>query len=191
MHTSPSRALPEDGDIARISPKLCNVLLNPAQSHHLVLQAVVTGNYCVSSTQESWTANIVLASLSVGIATRIRAGRPRNCASIPDNGNSFFSSPQRPRRLCGTPTLLFHGKMGSLVREWKGRSMNLTSQLHLTPRSKVNLSMPLLRNITLRPARGLLYCIFTSIGLHFTLQTTVYLCESFVFVTRTLWWTDH
>ena len=54
MHTSPSRALPEDGDVARISPKLCNVLLNPAQSHHLVLQAVVTGNYCVSSTQEAY-----------------------------------------------------------------------------------------------------------------------------------------
>ena len=89
MHTSPSSALPEDGDVARISPKLCNVLLNPAQSHHLVFQAVVTGNYSVASTQESWTVNIVRALLSVGIVTRIREGLPRNCASIPGNGNSF------------------------------------------------------------------------------------------------------
>jgi hypothetical protein len=54
MHTSPSSALPEDGDVTRISPKLCNVLLNPAQRHHLVFQAVVTRNYCVSSTQEAY-----------------------------------------------------------------------------------------------------------------------------------------
>ena len=54
MHTRPSSALPEDGDVTRISSKLCNILLNPAQSHHLVFQAVVTGNYCVASTQESY-----------------------------------------------------------------------------------------------------------------------------------------
>jgi hypothetical protein len=65
VHTSPTGTTSEDGDVARISPKLCNVLLNPAQSHHLVFQAVVTGNYCVASTQEAY--------MTVAIAIRLHS----------------------------------------------------------------------------------------------------------------------
>jgi hypothetical protein len=36
---------------------------------------------------------------SVGIANRLRAGRPRNWGSMPGRYKIFFSSPQRPDRL--------------------------------------------------------------------------------------------
>ena len=117
LYTGAPSTHTEDGNVVRISSKLLNILLNPAQSHHLVLQTVVTGNYCVSSAQESWTINIVLASVSVIIVTRLQAEKQRTRVPIPGNGKSFFSSPKRPDRLCGTPSLLWEpGDLPSVVK---------------------------------------------------------------------------
>ena len=54
LHTGGSSTHTEDGDVTRISSKLLDVLLNPAQSHHLVLQTVVTGNFCIRETQKAY-----------------------------------------------------------------------------------------------------------------------------------------
>jgi hypothetical protein len=53
VNTSSSSTDTEDGDVIRIASKLRNVLLNPAQSHHLVLQAVVATRLGVFRTQET------------------------------------------------------------------------------------------------------------------------------------------
>jgi hypothetical protein len=49
---------------------------------------------------------------SVGIATRLRAGRLDNRGSIPGGGWEFFSSTPRPDRLWGPPSLLSYGYRG-------------------------------------------------------------------------------
>jgi hypothetical protein len=49
---------------------------------------------------------------SVGIATRLRAGRSGFQGSISGGGWEFFSSPPRPERLWGPPSLLFNGYQG-------------------------------------------------------------------------------
>ena len=43
---------------------------------------------------------------SVGIVTRLRAGRPRNCNSIPGKGRRFFSCFKSLHGLRGPPSLL-------------------------------------------------------------------------------------
>jgi hypothetical protein len=45
----------------------------------------------------------------------LQAGRPRTWGSISDRGKSFFSSPQRPDRQWGPPSLLCNVNLGSLV----------------------------------------------------------------------------
>jgi hypothetical protein len=49
---------------------------------------------------------------SLGIETRLRAGRPRRLSSISGRDKRFFSSPQHPDELWGPPSLLFNGYQG-------------------------------------------------------------------------------
>jgi hypothetical protein len=49
---------------------------------------------------------------TIGIATRLRAGRPMNLHSIPGRGKRFFFTPWRPDRLWGPPSLLYAMGMG-------------------------------------------------------------------------------
>jgi hypothetical protein len=49
---------------------------------------------------------------SVGIATRLLAGRSGFYGSIPGGGWEFFSSPSHPERLWGPPSLLSNGYQG-------------------------------------------------------------------------------
>jgi hypothetical protein len=55
------------------------------------------------------THNCKSRDSSVGIATRLRAGRPDDRGSIPGGGWEFLSSPTRPDRLWGPPNLLSNG----------------------------------------------------------------------------------
>jgi hypothetical protein len=48
---------------------------------------------------------------SVGVATRIQAGWPRNGGSIPGRGKKSFSSSLRPDWLCGSPSLVYNKPM--------------------------------------------------------------------------------
>lgn len=59
LYTGGSSTHTEDGDVIRISSKLLNILLNPAQSHHLVLQPVVTGNFCIWKAQKAYKQILV------------------------------------------------------------------------------------------------------------------------------------
>jgi hypothetical protein len=71
---------------------------------------------------------------SVGIAMGYRMdGR----GSIPDTGKTLFSSPQRPDRLWGPPSLLSNGYRRFFPVGQSGRGVNLTAHLHLVPRSKL------------------------------------------------------
>jgi hypothetical protein len=49
---------------------------------------------------------------SVGIATRLRAGRSGFKGSIPGGGWEFFSSPPRPEWFWSPPSLLYNGYQG-------------------------------------------------------------------------------
>jgi hypothetical protein len=49
---------------------------------------------------------------SVGIATKLRASRPRSPCSITCRGKMFLSSPQRPDRPWALPSLLSNGYRG-------------------------------------------------------------------------------
>jgi hypothetical protein len=53
---------------------------------------------------------------SVGIATRLRVGRPRSQGSIPGRGERFFCSPQRPDRPWGPASVLYNGSWGLFPR---------------------------------------------------------------------------
>jgi hypothetical protein len=55
---------------------------------------------------------------SVGIATTLRARRPRDWGSIPGTGKRFCLSPQCPDRLCGTPSLVYN-------EDWKFFSLSV------------------------------------------------------------------
>jgi hypothetical protein len=70
VHTRTPGTSTEDSDVTRIPPKLLNVLLNPTQSHHLVLQTVVAGNHRVSSTEETWRINSVFVSSRMHCAVK-------------------------------------------------------------------------------------------------------------------------
>jgi hypothetical protein len=54
----------------------------------------------------------------------------------------FFSSPPRPNRLWGPPSLLSNGYQGLLPREQSGRGVKLTNHLHLVPRSRMHGAIP-------------------------------------------------
>jgi hypothetical protein len=54
--------------------------------------------------------------------------------SIPGRGKIFFFTPQRPDRLWGPPSLLSNGYRGIFPRGLCGRSVKLTTHLHLVPR---------------------------------------------------------
>lgn len=70
----------------------------------------------------------------VGVVTRLRAGRPRNCGSIPSNGKRFISSQKRSDHLWCPPGLSLHG--------WSSRNLKLTSQLRVVPRLRKGRAAP-------------------------------------------------
>jgi hypothetical protein len=49
----------------------------------------------------------------------------------------FIFSPQRPLRLWGPPSLLSNGYRGLFLRGQSSRGLNLTTHLHLVPRSRM------------------------------------------------------
>jgi hypothetical protein len=65
-----------------------------------------------------------------GIATGYRLYSPD---SIPSSAE-FLSSPQRPDRLRGSPSLLFNGYGGLFPRPLIGKGVKLTTHLHAVPR---------------------------------------------------------
>jgi hypothetical protein len=71
--------------------------------------------------------------ISVGIDTRLRAGRPVFNSRL-GHWWDFFSSPPRPDPLWSPPCLLSNGNLGLLPRVWRGRGVKLTTHLHLVPR---------------------------------------------------------
>jgi hypothetical protein len=67
---------------------------------------------------------------SVGIATRLRAGRSGFLGFISCGGWTFFSAPPRPLRLWGPPSLQSNGYR------------RLTIHLHLVPKSRMRGAIP-------------------------------------------------
>jgi len=58
---------------------------------------------------------------SFGTATRLRSGQPTSRGSIPGTGSQCRSSPKRPDRLRGLPSLVFSGYRGSLPETNRSR----------------------------------------------------------------------
>jgi hypothetical protein len=71
---------------------------------------------------------------SVTIVTRLCIGRLRNRSSIAGKGNRFVSSPQRPDRLWGPPSVLSNGHHGLFARGQNGQCVKLTTHVPLVPR---------------------------------------------------------
>jgi hypothetical protein len=57
--------------------------------------------------------------------------------SMPGKGKKFFSTLQHPDRLCGPLTFLSKGYWGLFPKGETGRSVKLTTHLHLVPRSRL------------------------------------------------------
>jgi hypothetical protein len=57
--------------------------------------------------------------------------------SIPGRGKRLVSTPQRPDRLWGPPSLLYNVYLGPFQGGLSGRGMKLTTHLRLTPRSRM------------------------------------------------------
>jgi hypothetical protein len=72
------------------------------------------------------------------IVTRLRDGQQKNCGSIPDRGARFFSSPQRPNRLCGPSSLLCNEYLGLSPPGQSGRGMKPTTNFHPAPSSRMH-----------------------------------------------------
>jgi hypothetical protein len=70
---------------------------------------------------------------SVGIAMGYGLEGP---GSIPESAR-FFSSPKRPYRILGPPSLVFNGYRGRFPRGSRSRSVKLFTHLHLMPRSRI------------------------------------------------------
>jgi hypothetical protein len=66
---------------------------------------------------------------SVGIATGYGLDTR---GSIPGKGKRFFSTPQRPDMLWGSPSLLLNG-----YRRLSGRGLKLTTDVHLVLKSRI------------------------------------------------------
>jgi hypothetical protein len=62
--------------------------------------------------------------------------------SSPTKGWEFFSSPPRPDRLCGPTSLLFNVYQGLFPWGQSGRGVELTTHLHLVPRSRIRRTIP-------------------------------------------------
>lgn len=53
LHTSPPCRLPKNGHTIRITPKPCNIPLNPLQSQRLILQRVISWYHTIPSGKET------------------------------------------------------------------------------------------------------------------------------------------
>jgi hypothetical protein len=74
--------------------------LNTSQKHYSLSHVPVSYSGVEAGGVDYCWAN------SVGIATRLWAGQPRNLSSIPGRGRDVSSSPMLPDRLRGPPGLL-------------------------------------------------------------------------------------
>jgi hypothetical protein len=84
----------------------------------------VLDDVCASSIQQSATCaaavHFVHCYSSVGIATSLRAVRPRNRGSVPDGGNRFFSTASsRSRGLTQPPLQWVRGALSPRIK-WRG-----------------------------------------------------------------------
>jgi hypothetical protein len=100
----------------------------------------VLGDVCASSIQQSATCSAAVRSShcysSVGIATSLRAGRPRNRRSIADRGNGFFSTAsRRSRGLTQSPLQWVPGAVSPRIK-WRGLEADHS---HLVPRLMMEL----------------------------------------------------
>jgi hypothetical protein len=80
---------------------------------------------------------VTAQKFGVGIATGLD-GPGSNPGSA-----RFLSSPQRPDRFWGSPSLLSNGYRGLFSRGYSGRGVKLTTHLHLVPRSRMVAIHPL------------------------------------------------
>jgi len=76
----------------------------------------------------------------------------------------FISSPPRPGRLSGPPSLLHNGYRGLLRRDYSDRNVKLTTHLHLVPRLKMRGDIPPLPHTS--SCRGVQLNTETSSPLH-------------------------
>ena len=67
LHTGASCALPEDGHLVGIPPELGDVLPDPPERHHLVLEAIVARHHLVPSAQEPWSQQLILTNSKVTV----------------------------------------------------------------------------------------------------------------------------
>jgi hypothetical protein len=85
---------------------------------------------------------------SVGIALGYGLDDGGSKVRFPAGGWEFFSSPPRPERFWGSPSLLSNGYQGLFPWGPSGRGVKLTTHLHLVTKSKNEwsyTSIPLIR----------------------------------------------
>jgi hypothetical protein len=109
---------------------------------------------------------LTTSSPCIAINAGLRAGRSGFSGTIPSGGWEFFSSPPRPERLWGPPSLLSNGYQVLFPWGYSGRVVKLTTHLHLVPRSKNEWSYTSTPQYTFirwcsDKAQGWLYIYFT------------------------------
>jgi hypothetical protein len=100
------------------------------------------------STVQTWNPTVTVWSIfktlsknhrsrnsAVGIATGYGLDDRGVVVRVPA-GSRIFSSPRRPVRLWGSPSLLSNGYWGLFPRGESGRGVTLTTHLQLAPRSR-------------------------------------------------------